>query len=86
MSTPLTDEQIAERVRQHTVALNPAAFTDDAVAPYGSLTGLARLAGLAPSTLARCVRGELTPGASVIAALITATGKPFDQLFTIRRD
>lgn len=67
-----------------TVELNGAAI--DALAAteqYGSLTALARAAGIAPSTLARCRRGELAPGATVIAALLRTTGRPFDELFVV---
>lgn len=75
----------AQTQTRHTVRLRPEAFTPRALQSYGwsSLTEAARKCGLAPSTLARCHRGEVDPGATAIAALLRGTGKKFEDLFTI---
>lgn len=70
---------------RRTLALRPDAFTADALAARGwaSLTEAARACGLAPSTLARCVRGEVAPGPFVVAQLLDGTRAAFGDLFVV---
>lgn len=70
---------------RRTLSLRADAFTPEALTARGwsSLTEAARACGLAPSTLARCVRGEVDPGPFVVAQLLTGTGATFDDLFVV---
>lgn len=77
------DAQTLDRDRR-TLRLRPEAI-DDQLKLHGwsTLTEAARACGLAPSTLARCYRGEVDPGPYVVAQLLDGTGAPFDQLFAV---
>jgi lambda repressor-like predicted transcriptional regulator len=68
-----------------TIRLRREAFTSEALQQYGwaSPTAAARAIGVSSSTLRRAIAGEITPGERLIAALLTGTGKTFDDLFTL---
>lgn len=69
------------------IALRPEAFTPDALAAHGwaSINAAAVSVGVASSTLRRAIAGDIAPGERLIAALITGTGRPFDELFAVTR-
>ncbi|MNP73923.1 hypothetical protein D3C76_1707130 [compost metagenome] len=62
-----------------------AAFEPDALAPFGasSPSGLARIAKIDPSQVLRGLAGDVQPGSATIAAILDATGKPFEHFFEI---
>ena len=68
-----------------TIRLRPEAFTDEELARYGwrSPTAAAKAVGVDGSTLRRAIAGQIAPGERLIAALLTGTRRPFDQLFRI---
>lgn len=68
----------------HTVRLAPT-FVTEVMPAHGweTLTDAARACGLSHTTLLRVERGEVAPGHRVIAAMLAATGEPFERLFTI---
>lgn len=67
-----------------TVRLAPD-FTERVLPAHGwaTLTDCARDAGLSHTTLLRISKGETEPGPRAIAALIDATGDPFERLFVV---
>lgn len=67
------------------IRCKPERFTGEQLARYGwdSPTAAARDLGVASSTLRRALAGETAPGERLIAALIQATGRTFEYLFTI---
>lgn len=88
------DAPAAARVRRHpvtpvstpgTIRCRPERFTSEALAQYGwgSPTAAARDLGVSSSTLRRALAGETAPGERLIAALLQATGRTFEYLFTV---
>lgn len=68
-----------------TVRLRPEAFSAEALAEHGwaSPTAAADAIGVSSSTLRRAIAGQIAPGERLIAALITGTGRSFDDLFVV---
>jgi transcriptional regulator with XRE-family HTH domain len=70
------------------IRCRPDRFTAEELRTYGweSPTAAARDLGVSSSTLRRALAGTTTPGERLIAALMQATGRQFEYLFTIEDD
>lgn len=68
----------------HGLILAPT-FAAEVMPAHGwdTLTDAARACGLSHTTLLRLSRGEVAPGHRIIAALMAATGEPFERLFCV---
>lgn len=69
----------------HTIAPKAESFSAESLQELGytSVRDLSERADLAPSTLAKFVRGQHRPTATLIAHLLAETKRPFSHWFVV---
>ena len=72
---------------QRIIRLRTSTFTKEGLAKMGhnSPTAMANAIGVSSSTLRRAIAGDTAPGEQLMAALLSATGRPFHELFVVTR-